>query len=1150
MARILVGRFNEGVIAPTRGFLSQREASRKALEKKHAEQAEELRQDDKSDLENLNKARSSILSTIEHVRNKARSHLEEQKVSANDERPANGIHASEAGGDEQQLQKLVVSQVEDASFLAKKAEADSASQILQQKRPSEGGINDGGGCVAAIFCTILWFIVGSSASNGTAGFICALIVYLGIQFLRNVTPTSAMENGWRDLNENMGKINQQLDGALQAARKRHSVRQEALKTRHLGERDAETKKWQASLESLTKRLAPVVAEIKAASQNLAHKAGWSCLAWKDPAWDGWTTLSAPSFCASFGTEEPTIGDIEEEFPNLALDVSLPAFFPFAEGHGIMMVAGGDSKNNLAKGIATFVLRLLAVIPPGKARFTFVDPVGLGNNVAGLMSLADHDEMIVNSRAWSEPRHIEQRLSEITEHMETVIQKYLRQDYKTIHDYNANAGEVAESHRFVVVFDFPTNFNDTSARRLVSIAQNGPRCGVYPIVLVDSSKPLPHGFALEELERHAMVVKSDRGRWRVQEEVFKDWAVGFEEPPSLEMASLIKNTVGAAAKSASRVEVPFARLLQLAGMSESNFWKASSAKKIEIPLGPEGAKKARHLSFGEGTAHHGLIVGRTGSGKSNLMHIIVTSLALKYSPKELQLYLIDFKQGVEFKPYADHGLPHAFAIAVESEREFALSVMERLELELKNRGDLFRKTSVANISEYREKTAGQGDHLPRILLLVDEFQEFFREDDQLSRRVAAILNQLVLQGRSNGIHVLLGTQSLSNVRELSRGTFDQMGVRIALQCSEADSRMILADDNPAARLLSRPGEAIYNDQAGLIEGNKPFQVAMFDKESDGESILQGLRNRAVAQAEEEGRPLNKPVIFSGNELAHLEEAKEINALIDQSAYVGGSKSLNLWLGEPVAIRPTTCARLTRQSGSHLMVVALNEEESAGMVLAALCSVLAQRSPDEVRIVVANFFVAETPAAELVDKLPELFPHPIVVVNRQRDLANQVKALAAEVKRRGNTSAQGPSVLLFLFGLQRMKPMREDDDSVVYDDTSELPSTFFAQLIKEGAENGIHIIAACDTVGNASRCLDRRLMSQVSLRVAASMSESDSSTLLDAPAASRLNKPHRAIFFDESHPGVLEKFIPFGLPQPEFLQRMAAAIREREELKAAA
>ena len=78
-------------------------------------------------------------------------------------------------------------------------------------------------------------------------------------------------------------------------------------------------------------------------------------------------------------------------------------------------------------------------------------------------------------------------------MENVIQKYLRNEYETIEEYNAQAGEVAEPFRVLVVANFPANFNETAARRLVSIAASGARCGVYTLIAVDTKQPLPAGL---------------------------------------------------------------------------------------------------------------------------------------------------------------------------------------------------------------------------------------------------------------------------------------------------------------------------------------------------------------------------------------------------------------------------------------------------------------------------------------------------------------------------------------------------------------------------------------------------------------------------------------------------------------------------------
>ncbi len=85
-------------------------------------------------------------------------------------------------------------------------------------------------------------------------------------------------------------------------------------------------------------------------------------------------------------------------------------------------------------------------------------------------------------------------------------------------------------------------------------------------------------------------------------------------------------------------------------------------------GPRRAStKLQHLQLGNGTSQHVLIAGKTGSGKSTLLHVLITNVALRYSPDEVELYLIDFKKGVEFKAYAEAG---AAARARDRHRERA------------------------------------------------------------------------------------------------------------------------------------------------------------------------------------------------------------------------------------------------------------------------------------------------------------------------------------------------------------------------------------------------------------------------------------------------------------------------------------------------
>src|SRR5204862_3212786 len=159
--------------------------------------------------------------------------------------------------------------------------------------------------------------------------------------------------------------------------------------------------------------------------------------------------------------------------------------------------------------------------------------------------------------------------------------------------------------------------------------------------------------------------------------------------------------------------------------------------------------------------------------------------------------------------------------------------------------------------------GLAPALPRILLIVDEFQEFFVEDDKLSQEASQLLDRLVRQGRAFGLHVLLGSQTLGGAYSLARSTIDQMAVRIALQCSEADAHLILNEGNSAARLLSRPGEAIYNDANGQTEGNHTFQVVWLP-DSRREQYL-----KAISSLARERNVAPRPqIVFEGNKPADL------------------------------------------------------------------------------------------------------------------------------------------------------------------------------------------------------------------------------------------------------------------------------------------
>ncbi|WP_161602224.1 FtsK/SpoIIIE domain-containing protein [Tautonia marina] len=811
----------------------------------------------------------------------------------------------------------------------------------------------------------------------------------------------------------------------------------------------------------------------------------------------------------------------------------PAIVRSPDGCSFLLKADAEGRSAALGAMQAVMLRILTGFPPGKARFTMIDPVGLGQTFAAFMHLADVDEQLVTNRVWTETQHIEQRLQDLTEHMENVIQKYLRNEYHSITEYNARAGEVAEPFRFLVVADFPVRFNEAAARRLLSIAQSGPRCGVHVIVLVDVRQELPQGIDLKDLERHCAVLHWREGRVRWSDPLRGGFPLKLDEPPPPDVFSGVVRAVGKRAEGASRVEVPFDFLAP----PPEDYWRGDSGKGVAIPLGRAGATKIQQLKLGSGTAQHVLIAGKTGSGKSTLLHAMITSAALTYAPDQLELYLIDFKKGVEFKAYATHHLPHARVIAVESEREFGLSVLLRLDAELGSRGDLFREAGTQDVAAFR--VARPDVPMPRILLIVDEFQEFFVEDDKIAQEAALLLDRLVRQGRAFGIHVHLGSQTLAGAYTLARATIGQMAVRIALQCSEADASLILSDDNTAARLLSRPGEAIYNDANGRLEGNNIFQVVWLPDERREEYL-----RRIASLADERNVRVRKPIVFEGNIAPDPANNEPLATLLEAEAYPDPLPKASLaWLGEPVAIKAPTAMHFRRLAGAHLLIVGQNEEAARGLMAMTMISLAAHR-PDA-RFVLLDGTPADDPRAGDLPRIALALPNE-ALASTWGQVESSIADVAAEVERRRDEGITDAAPLyLLIHDLQRFRQLRksEDDFSFSTPDPNEpaKPSELLGTILRDGPIHGVHVIMWVDTLNNLNRTFDRATLRELEHRVLFQMSSADSSTLIDSPLANRLGMQRALLVSEEA--GQLEKFRPYGPPSEDWVREAVDRLGRR-------
>ena len=860
-------------------------------------------------------------------------------------------------------------------------------------------------------------------------------------------------------------------------------------------------------------------------------------------WDAplWAEYAPPPEDAPI-PEGLRIGELRLEMDVGAKNLSpLPLLVPFLR-RGSLFLRGPDP-DALRRLLQALLLRLVVTLPPGRLRLSLADPLGMGVHLSAFLRLPDAVRNVGAERRSApaapiatRPEEIARQVQALETHLESVLQTRLQNLYPDVEAYNAQAGELAVPYHVFALTDFPAGCDERTAAGLVRLARNGPRAGVYLLMTWNEAQKMPRDFDPQALLGAGTVITLDE-EGHLDPSSLPDAADILspearppfipDAPPDPGVINRLLETVGAALQRQSTA-LPFRRV----AIPPAERWQASSLDGLRVPIGTAATGEVHAFAIGQegSVVHHGLIGGATGSGKSNLLHVLITQLALRYAPEELEMYLVDFKEGVGFQDYLR--LPHARAVGLESEREFGRSVLRYLQGEMEERGRRFKQAGTDSLVAYRLRT---GERLPRILLVMDEFQVLFAEDDPLGRECGRILEDLVRRGRSFGIHVLLSSQTPSGAGMYSGRLFNQMALRIAFRSQPNEAQAILGEGNTAADRLERVGEAIYNDEMGHKEKNVLVRVAFLPPE-ERRQMLDEIGRLAAA------RPYQPPVTFEGRAPARLEANAEWleHARTPKASPRRRPPAVRLWLGEPVEIKSPTAAVVERYPRSNLLIVGGNDEQAYGLLLAALLSLAAQYAPEEVRLAVTDFARPETVGYGLWSGLG--LPHPLEVAG-PRQAGALLTQLLALLDQRLSGEAAPTEVFLLIPGLQRWRELRSTD---AYGTQQSEPAKGLTRLAEEGPEVGIHLLAWADSLATAERVFKRGGLAHFDLRVALQMNDKESTDLLGSPIAARLGE-NRALFRHEDwESGRMEKFKPYALPEEETLARLVALLRGESPL----
>ncbi|WP_338214618.1 FtsK/SpoIIIE family DNA translocase [Lacticaseibacillus salsurivasis] len=297
------------------------------------------------------------------------------------------------------------------------------------------------------------------------------------------------------------------------------------------------------------------------------------------------------------------------------------------------------------------------------------------------------------------------------------------------------------------------------------------------------------------------------------------------------------------KSVIGIEVPNQQIATVGYRDVLEATPPHPGKPLVIPLGKD--VDGHVITFDLTKMPHLLIAGATGSGKSVMINVIITSLLMTTKPEAVRMMLIDPKK-VELSVY--DGVPHLLTPVI-TEAKKAPSALNKVVKEMENRYERFSAAGVRNIGEYNRKVATAQDpdlpHMPLIVVVVDELSDLMMV---AGNEVETALVRLGQMARAAGIHVIIATQrpSVDVITGLIKANFPS---RIAFAVSSGvDSRTIL-DMNGAEKLLGR-GDMLY----APIDAAKPMRIqGAFIPSADVEAVVKAITDQVAPEYVEDMAP---------------------------------------------------------------------------------------------------------------------------------------------------------------------------------------------------------------------------------------------------------------------------------------------------------
>jgi len=537
---------------------------------------------------------------------------------------------------------------------------------------------------------------------------------------------------------------------------------------------------------------------------------------------------------------------------------------------------------------------------------------------------------------------------------------------------------------------------------------------------------------------------------------------------------------------------------------NNWFLKSSGSQVKVNIG-KSITKNRHEEMSFNTKNelaHVLLCGGIGSGKTNFLKTIITSIAIQYSPEEVELYLIDMKSGAGFSIFETEKLPHAKLFVFSAENELVNDVFLKLKIDMDQRYTEYARYNIDNIEDVYKHPDLKLTAPKRTIVIIDEFASIYTDDDSYHNEISSNILNIAQKGRAMGINLFFATQNFNNIRVSEfRQAMNQFATRIVLKGSPEASASILGTSNYGYKEVTRTGEGLINLNYGEINsdgGNELFKSYLLDNE-DLLPILKDIRSKSQENqfniSPAQLIDPSKHIIFDTSKLFPTSITSDI---VDESFRKLG---VHCYLGKSFLIEEANYFsfnwKINGNSLGQNILISGNEREFTVQAVYSIISSLSYTVPFGYFSIKLLNPLDEYYSKDLgFNKLKSFLSNYAYEEFHESDLEMVMAKLKLLLNERKMTKEKQP-VIVVIPAIEVFIKFHKNN----YDLTSE--TNDFLELLKNGSNHGIYFVCEINKPSNLSKLANSQdILPYFEHRIGFFMNEDESEILIESRKANKL------------------------------------------------